>query len=199
MNSYVLYSPEPFPGRTGQRERTPEYLDFNGFRISPVPANTWVPIPMELRRKEYQDFMDTQGHEIVVNASQLADGLNSLFGHRGVIVVHEAELKGDGKKTLEEAAKQKNLEFRAEVLREFEYQLKERTVTGHGRAKPTPYEEECYDLLQWPKPYDLDALRAQRQPGYAVARDIAAALEESALRREQVAVQAMTEKQQGGK
>ena len=177
--AYYLYSPEPFPAkrkRNSAYQDAVEYIEYNGFRMAgPIPANEWLKVPRHFSRLEFESYMDHRGSKVVMLDDEWAEAIKALFGPRGVIVVEDSELLGN-KEQLEEESKQINLEFRKAAIEEFERNLSERKVTGKGRPYPTSYEEECYEVLGLTKPYSVDALKAERDPGEAAAQKIADAI-----------------------
>src|SRR5260370_36275765 len=114
-----------------------------------------------------------------------ADFTKALIGRwgSGGVVVLDHEPSKDEKERIAREAKDANVALRMKVVEEYENALREKEVTGHGRTRPTPYEDECYPILGLTKPYSVEAMRAQRHPGEAVGEQIVAALERLEQRR----------------
>lgn len=173
--AYWLYSIEAFPA-PWQPGRVPEFIQVDGIQLPPLEAKTWFKLPEKSSRKLYADYQDRIGSDHIVFDWQMADFINAHWAKRGVVVVHERE-KDANQENIETDAAKANVEFRRGVIEQFEFQLKERQVTGYGRNQPTPYELECYELIGLPKPYSIEAYRAERMPGDVAAAKIADAIE----------------------
>ena len=191
--SFYLYSPEDFPAKRKKNpafQDTPEYLKFNNFVIYDVKAHVWTKLARKYERIEFADFMDKRGTRVVSLEDEMADAINLFHTQpdspgygRGVVVVDEKTYANEAaRKAVEEESEAANRNFRAKVIAEFEMQLQERQVTGKGRAYPTPYEEECYEILDMPRPHSAESILAQRRPGLSVAQEIVSAIRESSLR-----------------
>ncbi len=187
---FYLYSAEDFPARRKANrgfQNTPEYIVFNSFTILGVKAHAWIKLERKYVRTEYQDHYDKRGQRNIVLEDEMAEAVNAQFHNpewpnfeRGVEVVDESVYNDpDQRKAVESRCDQQNREFRLRAIAEYESQLQERLVTGKGRAFPTPYEEECYEICDVVRPNSAKAIQAQRQPGLQVAQDILQALRES--------------------
>lgn len=191
--SYHVFSAQSFPHQpTDEAGWTPEYIEMDGFRVTPVLAGEWKELERNYRAvtpyKEQKTVImgrtwndaDFIGNQISFSDVDFAAWINANYGPIGVVAIPEHVFSDDKKrKAAEQEARNRNIEYRKKTLEEFEQQLHERKITGKGRAKPTKYEEECYDILGWPKPYSLDALKAERMPGAVAAQQIADAILES--------------------
>lgn len=180
--AYWLYSCEslPNPAMMGKPGYTPdqEFIRWNGITLPLLMKNSWTKLPDSMFTIRRSDWKDRQGTEVEVHISRFKGIINQRFAARGVIFL-DHEPSAAEKDKLEKLSVELNKEFRQLCIQEFENQAAEKASTGHGRNKPTPYENECYEILDLPKPYSVDAFRAQRQPGNEAADRIAAAMMES--------------------
>lgn len=189
--SYFLYSAEDFPAKRKKNvafQDNPEFLRFNNFNIGPVKAGEWKELDRRQQRTEFQDFSDRRGSRVVTLDEEFAEAFNARFADtadtddagRGLIVLDDKSYNDSEQRTAaEEKCQKQNRAFRLRRIAEFEMQLQERTVTGKGRAYPTPYEEECYVLTGTVRPNSAEAIEAQRNPGKAVAAELATAIMEA--------------------
>lgn len=177
--AYKIYSVEALP-RQGKGD-TREYIYFNGFLIGPIPAGQWWTLKKVYTTLVHRDFEDKQGSIKSAIDDDIALFINQQWGHRGVAVVAEEELTTSQAK-MEDMCKAANRTYRETTLRDFERQLEAWRVGQPGRAKPTAYEEECYQVLGWPAPNSVEALRAQRMPGEAAAERMMDAFEKVVAR-----------------
>lgn len=181
--SYWLYSVESFPHQTliGKAGYTPEYVNHAGIQLT-VEAEKWQELPTRWRQVMHRDWMDKRGTAENIMTEDMVKAINSRFSGRGLTIL-DHEPSATEKKKLETEAADANLAHRMRVIEQYEDQVREREVTGHGRTKPTPYEDECYTILGITKPYSVEAMRAQRHPGEAVGEQIVAALDRLEKRR----------------
>lgn len=188
--AYFIYSPEslPDPDLMGKPGYTPdaEYIGHGGFRMGVLPAKTWVELPTRTFTLRHHDWTDRAGHKEAIYMEDIAPAIRSKTEARGVVLL-DHEPTPEEKKKLEKNAEELNLVFRMKQVEWFENQVREKEVTGFGRTMPTPYENQCYDLLGLTKPYSVEAMRAQRHPGEAVGQQIVDALERLDQRRQQEA------------
>ena len=173
-----IYSPEALPNMKlmGHPMYNPEFIRVHGGINLSVGENEWIEVPDTYRLKVHRDWVDKAGKIEHVHLRDRLPHLKKLYGPRGVFFLDE---KPDPKSkvALETEAKEKNLAFRRQIVEEYEAQVREKQVTGFGRTQPTPYEEECYDILGQPRPFSVEAMRAQRHPGEESAERIATAIE----------------------
>lgn len=185
MPGYWIYSSEalPNPALIGKPGYTPdnEYIQHGGFRTT-LPAKTWVPIESRMKTIRHRDWLDRKGTVEMIYMEELAPSIKTKYEKRGVILL-DHEPSAAEKKVMEEKSLQLLQAWWMECVENYENQVREKEVTGHGRTKPTPYEDMCYTELGLTKPYSVEAMRAQRHPGEAVGEQIVAALERLDARR----------------
>lgn len=174
MSTWV-YSTEPLPSDKlmGKPGYSPEIPMFMGISLI-IKAKEWQKLPDWYPTLHHKDWMDKRGHAERIYTDELVKGLKRL-NERGVIFL-DHEPTPTEKEQLPSVSEELNLKFRAEQIKLYEEQIREKEVTGRGRTKPTPYEDECYDILGLPKPYSPEALRSSRQPGEDAAKRIATAI-----------------------
>jgi hypothetical protein len=180
--AYWLYSCEslPNPAMMGKPGYTPdqEFIRWNGITLPLLHKGVWTKLPDSMFTIRRSDWKDRQGQEVEVHISRFKGIISSRFAARGVIFM-DHEPSAAEKEKLEKVSQDLNYEFRKDCIQTYEDQVAEKQVTGHGRTKPTPYEDECYEILKMPKPYSVDTFRAQRQPGQEAGERIAAAIAEA--------------------
>lgn len=183
---YWIYSSEPLPNPElmGKIGYTPdsEYLRHGGFCLSQLPAETWVQLPNVTKTIRHRDWLDKRGTEERIYMDDVVGPLRTKFGKRGVVIC-DHEPSAEEKKKLQQESLDHYNAWLMECVENYENQVREKEVTGHGRTKPTPYEDMCYSILCLTKPYSVEAMRAQRHPGEAVGEQIVAALERLDKRR----------------
>lgn len=177
--SYWIYSTEALPNveMMGKPGYTPdsEYIRFGGITLPPIPKKKWTLLPDSFTTIKRADWRDRHGMEVEIPIKKFKGVIDARFLERGVIFLdHEPS---DAEKTeLKMASEQLNLSWRRKCIQFYENQVAEKQTTGKGRTTPTPYEDECYELLGMKKPYSVDALQAQRDPGKEAADKIAQAI-----------------------
>lgn len=185
---YFIYSSEtlPNPALMGKPGYTPdaERISHAGFSIGQLDAGKWISLPNYISTLHHRDWLDKKGTTGRVYMDDVAPAIRTKFGHRGVMVL-DHEPTSEERKELERKSQELNLAWRMTVVEWYENQVREKEVTGKGRTAPTPYEDECYNILKLTKPYSVEAMRAQRHPGESVAENMVAALERLIARREQ--------------
>jgi hypothetical protein len=174
---YHLYSVESFPSDTllGKPMYTPEYLAHWGITLQDVKGGQWMEFKDNFYNTYHADWKDRAGTRRHIAGEDLFKALKQRFANRGVAIFDHAPTAAE-KAIAEKDCMEKNLAFRMASVEAYENEVNEKKVTGHGRTKPTPYEDECYTLLGLTKPYSVEAMRAQRHPGEAVGEQIVAAL-----------------------
>jgi hypothetical protein len=182
--AFWIYSSENLPNQEyfGKPGYTPEWFMWNGIQLPIVNAGEWMKLPDNFYTLRHRDWRDKSGVREHVSAAELTARLTGRWGSRGVVVLDHEPTKEE-KARIAGESKDANLAFRMRVVEEYENAVREREVTGIGRTRPTPYEDECYTLLGLTKPYSVEAMRAQRHPGEAVGEQIVAALERLEQRR----------------
>jgi hypothetical protein len=175
MSTWV-YSTEAFPHDklTGKPGYTPEIPMYLGITL-PLQAKTWTVLPTRYPTLTHRDWTDRSGTRGFIYTEEVIKGLKPQYEKRGVIFLDHEPTPSE-KEMLPKVSEEVNMTFRSDVIRNFEQQIREKEVTGHGRTKPTPYEDECYDLLGMHKPYSPEALRSARDPGSAAATKFAEAI-----------------------
>jgi hypothetical protein len=174
--AHYVYSVEPLPAEhlIGKPGYTPECLKWAGIELT-IPAGEWVKLPDYYPMLRHHGWTDKSGTRERVYTTDIVEALRNKAAQRGIIFI-DHEPSAAEKVELEKASAELNLKHRAECVRFYEEQVREKEVTGFGRTKPTPYEDECYTLLGLTKPYSPEALRAQRHPGEDAADRIATAI-----------------------
>jgi hypothetical protein len=189
--AFWIYSSEtiPNPEYFGKPGHTPEWFDWGGVRLPILNKGEWMKLPDSFYNMRHRDWRDKSGVREHVAAADIAKALTARWGNRGVVVLDHEPSKQEQERSARES-QDANLAFRMKVVEEYENAVREKEVTGHGRTRPTPYEDECYTRLGLTKPYSVEAMRAQRHPGEAVGEQIVAALErlEQRKKAEKVAV-----------
>lgn len=179
--SFYIYSHEalPNPAMMGKARYTPDgdYIKFGGVTLPILPAKTWVELDQDdpryttLRRR---DWTDRQGTEVEVRLKAFMPIINSRFADRGVVMLdHKPSL--EEREQLKVACEELNLKYRKKAVEFFENQ-RDMAKARQGTYDPTPYIDECYELLGMDKPYSLEAMKEQRRPGEQAAARIAEAL-----------------------
>lgn len=195
---YWLYTSESLPNPELSRKPgySPEILEAGYVTLPAITEGEWIAfhnlfartagskeqaIPFRTNSEgfytmRHRDWKDRAGTREFVAYSDLSAAVRARWGIRGVIVL-DHEPTADEKAELEKRSKDANMAFRMRVVEEYENAVREKEVTGQGRTRPTPYEDECYTLLGLTKPYSVEAMRAQRHPGEAVGEQIVSALD----------------------
>lgn len=178
---YFIYSPEalPNPEMMGRPRYTPDadYIRWGGVALSPIPKGEWVRLPESLSTVRHADWRDRQGTEVEIAIRRykaVVDNPDRGFAARGVVMLDHEPSAGE-KAALERKSAELNLRFRKQAVEFYESQRKA-AEARQGTYEPSPYVDECYELLQMKKPYSMEALRAQRDPGREAAREMAEAI-----------------------
>jgi hypothetical protein len=179
---HFIYSSEALPNEKmiGKPGYTPdnECIKWAGLTLPVIQAGKWQEMPETLHTLRRGDWRDRQGQPVEVHIRRFKGIIDANFAKRGVVFI-DHEPSATEKEKLEAVSKDLNLQWRRSVIQEYEDQVREKEVTGHGRTKPTPYEDECYEVLNMKKPYSVDALQSQRDPGQKAAQQIADAISTS--------------------
>ncbi len=195
--SWYAYSTESVPNFELAKKQgfriayNPEYIQWHGATLPTIPAKEWMELPESFDVVFHKDWTDKQGEVRTVTTHRIIKAVAKRDGiaDRGIIFLdHQPDDKE--KSALETISAEANEKFRKRAIDEFETQLRDRAITGVGRTAPTPYEDECYDLLGVTKPYSVEAIRAQRHPGEAVGEQIVSALKRLEAERKAEAVAA---------
>lgn len=181
-----IYSSEtlPNPAMFGKAGYTPEWFIWQGIQLPVLNKGEWLKLPDNFYNTIHKDWRDKGGTRQHVAMEDIARQINSgRYGLRGVVCLDHEPTAAE-KESIKLQSEEKNLAWRMTVVEGYENAVREREVTGKGRTTPTPYEDECYSILQLTKPYSVEAMRAQRHPGEAVGEQLAAALDRLLTRRE---------------
>lgn len=184
---FYVYTSEtiPNPEHFGKVGYTPEWFQFHGVQLPVIKQGEWAKFPDNFFTMYHKDWRDRGGTRQHVSAQDtegdkgeriagLASALSARWGDRGVIVLDHPPTPEE-KKSLQALSLELNREFRARMIHSFENE-RQMAIARQGQRHPTPYEEECYDLLNVTKPYSAEALRAARDPGGQAADRIADAI-----------------------
>ncbi len=194
--SYWVYSPEdlPNPAMMGRAFYTPEYIAHNGFQFPPLKKGEWTQLPNTYSTMRHRDWVDKQGfRDTIFIDEDFIQRLRDLgWEQRGFIFMDHKPSQVEAHQAQVES-KRLNDVFRQRRIDDFEHEAKAREMRG-AYVQPLPYVEECYEILGIAKPYSVEALKAQRQPGeeaaIKIARAIKDALADSGKRQAEVAVAA---------
>lgn len=165
----------PNPEMIGKGGYTPETFMHAGVSIN-IQKGYWEKHPDSFYTMRHKDWRDKAGTREHVSGDEIQKVMSARYGVRGVIVI-DHEPNGPERKELEALSQELNLKFRTGCVDWYEQQVREKEVTGQGRTRPTPYEDECYSILGLSKPYSVEAFKAQRNPGDEAAKRIASAIE----------------------
>lgn len=164
-----IYSAEAFPGTNG---RNAEYIQVLGHTIV-VPARQWVKLQTRYERPYWTDYRHrgegstnkAVGHasrEVFVN-DEVAAEIVARYGFRGVVMSEDdPAVKTLKCEKLVATAETQNHKWREHIIARFENERKQRSLTGHGRLEPTPYELECYRECGLPEPGSIDEIKAEK-------------------------------------
>jgi hypothetical protein len=130
-------------------------------------------VQMTRRRPDWR----SAPREEEVTAAKFKPIVDSQFSEKGVVMLNHEPTEAE-RKHLEEVSYSTNMRFRKRALEFFENQ-RQIAIGRQGTYEPTPYIDECYELIGMRKPYSMEALRAQRDPGREAAMDIANALRDA--------------------
>lgn len=198
---YYIYSHEalPNPALMGKPRYTPDgdWIKLGGVTLPQLPAQKWMelseddPRYVTLRRADWRDRQGTQIEVPLKRFKKLIDNPQNWYAERGVVMLDHNPTPEE-KKRIEAVCAENNLRFRKKAVEFFENQ-RDMAKARQGTYEPTPYIDECYDLLNMPKPYSLDALQEQRRPGEAAAERIASAIAEGQKESAKVVAEAVAE------
>lgn len=194
--AYYIYSTEalPNPEMMGKAGYTPdsEYVRWGGVCLPPIPKKKWMQLDDSYPTLMHRDWRDRAGTEVDIPIRRFKGIIDHRFASRGVIFI-DHEPSPVEKEILEKKSEELNMAFRMECIRFYEDQVREKEVTGHGRTKPTPYEDECYDMLGMKKPYDPKTIQALRDPGATAAKEIAEAIKQGQAATSKAVAEAIAE------
>lgn len=178
---YFIYSNEalPNPAFLGKPRYTPDgsYIRWGGIALPYIPKQQWMALPESLNTIQRNDWKDRNGREVEISIRKFKPVVDSQFAEVGVIMLdHEPDVKE--KETLQAVSKQLNLTWRKKQIEFFENQ-RDMAKARQGTYDPSPYVDECYEVLGMDKPYTVDALQALRDPGAKAAETIATAISDS--------------------
>ena len=185
---YYIYSHEalPNPEMMGKPRYTPDadYIRISGVTMPILPAKQWLALDEEdprfttFHRPDWT-VKKANLNYISVRLKQfmpVVNGKESRFAQRGVVML-DHEPTAEEKARLEKACAENNLAFRKRAV-EFYEQQAELARANKGTYPPSPYIDECYDVLGIKKPYSLEAMKEMRSPGEEAANRIATAIAE---------------------
>jgi hypothetical protein len=174
--AWYVYSPEtiPNPEMFGKPGYTPEWLVWNGIQLPILTAGEWTKLPEGFRNVRHQNWKDRAGTAEYVETSGIMKAVESRWGRRGIVAL-DHEPTADEKTKIHAQAKRSNEAFRMKAIEFYEREA-DKSKARQGEYFPSPYVDECYELLGLVRPYSVEAMRAQRHPGEAVGEQIVAAL-----------------------
>ncbi len=178
---YYIYASEdlPNPEMMGKPGYTPdsEYIKFAGATLPPIKKGEWTRLPDSFGSIRHNDWKDKQGTEVEISVRRfrgIIDSPDRGFAERGVIMLDHEPTDAE-KRKLEAVSAELNLKFRKKHIEFYENQ-RQIALARQGTYPVTPYVDECYELIGMKKPYSVEALQAQRDPGAHAAQQIAEAL-----------------------
>lgn len=181
MANYWIYSHEalPNPEMMGKPRYTPDssYVRYGGVSLPAIPKQEWFRLDEDDRRYttiRRRDWRDRQGEEIQIPLRRFMPVVKNQFSERGVVMLDHEPTAAE-KASIEKACAEENLRFRKKQIEFFEARRDE-AKARQGQYDPSPYIDECYDILNMDKPYSIEALMEQRAPGDRAAERIAAAI-----------------------
>lgn len=192
--SWFIYSSEalPNPKFMGKPGYTPDglYIRWGGIALPPIPAKTWVKLEDSYPTLRRRDWTDKRGEEVEIPIRRFKPIVDGRFAEMGVVMLDHEPSEAE-KKSLEAVSHQENMKHRKRTV-EFYEQQRDIAKAKQGSYPVNPYIDECYEMLGLDKPYSLEALEAQRNPGAQAAKNIAEAIK-SALQQEHKAGMAQAE------
>lgn len=178
---YYVFAPEdlPNPEMMGKPYYTPEYIILNGFQFPPLKKGVWTPLPNTYRTVRHRDWVDKQGASdtVFIDEEFIQRLRDQGWEKRGFIFLDHKPSQVEEHQARQES-KRLNETFRQKCIDQFEHDAEARKMRG-AYIQPTPYVEECYAILGIAKPYSVEALKAQRQPGEEAALKIADAIKDA--------------------
>lgn len=178
--SHYIYSTEalPDPELMGQPGYTPdqEYIRWGGLTLPAIPEKKWTKLPDVLETIRRTSWRDPK-QEIEIRIEKFAPIIRANFAKRGVIFLDHEPSEAE-KKKLEAVSAELCAIHRKKAVEFFEQQ-RDVARDQKGQYFISPYVDKCYAALGLKKPYSLDAIEAQRDPGGDAARKIADAITEA--------------------
>lgn len=170
---YWVYSPEtiPNPEMFGKPGYTPEWMVWHGIQLPILTKGEWLKLPDVFRTSRHRDWRDRAGTAEIVETESIMKAIHARWGNRGIVVLDHEPTKEE-KETIAARSDKLNQAFRVTQINFYEREAK-RAEARQGEYYPSPYVDECYEILGVLRPYSPEALRAQRQPGEAVADRLA--------------------------
>lgn len=179
--AYWVFAPEDLPNTEmcGKPYYTPEYIILNGFQFPFLKKGAWTQLPNTYRTTRHRDWVDKQGFSdaVFIDEEFIQRIKDQGWEKRGFIFLDHKPSQVEDHQARQES-KRLNDAFRQRYLDQFEHESEARKMRG-AYIQPTPYVEECYEILGLAKPYSVEALKAQRQPGEEAALKIAAAIKDA--------------------
>lgn len=201
---WYIYSSEELPNTQmmGKPRYSPDgdYIRWNSITLRVydenrnetciIPKQKWVEVVDVQTTKRRADWR-SPAVEVEISASRFKPIVDSLFADKGVVMLNHQPTDTE-KKHLEGVSASNNQSFRRRAVEFFENQ-RQIAIARQGTYDPTPYIDECYEILGMRKPYSMEALRAQRDPGREAAQDIAQALRDARKEDAQALAETLTE------
>src|SRR5258705_12891087 len=153
--SHWIYSTEalPNPKFLGRPRYTPDasYIRWGGIALPFVPEKQWTKLADSYSTVSRSDWKDRQGKEVEISIRKFMPVVTSQFAELGVIMLdHEPD---DREKTaLEPVSPDLNLKWRKKQIEFFESQ-RDMAKARQGVYDPSPYADECYEILKMEKHY----------------------------------------------
>lgn len=153
--SWKIYTPEAFPAPGLQ----PEYLSAFGWQAPPCEAHSWVDIPdmhVEDRWTDWQHAAETdnpkqtpvKGRMIALRIHHNYTAVDHPWGGRGIMAADYDAISKEEREKIVAQSEAMNKTFRKNVINAFEIQYRAKMRGEPGRLSPTPYESQCYEILE---------------------------------------------------
>lgn len=169
---------------------TMRVIDEQGKESCIVPKGRWAEV-VDSQTTHRRENWKAPRIEVEISAAKFKPIIDSRFSERGVIMINHAPSDAE-RKHLEAVSATTNSGFRKRAVEFFESQRKS-AEARQGTYEPTPYIDECYEILGMRKPYSMEALRAQRDPGREAAIDIANAMKQGQAETAQMVAEAVAD------
>ena len=176
--AWYIYSSEalPNPSMLGKPGYTPDgsYIKTAGVALPFLPKDEWMELPESFTTRRRQDWRDKQGTEVEIPIKRFKPVVDANFASIGVVMLDHKPSEIE-KQDLEKVSKELNYMHRKKAV-EFYEDNRTIALARQGQYSTSPYVDECYELLGIVKPYSVDAMKAQRNPGAHAANQIAEAI-----------------------
>ena len=175
--AWFIYSTEALPNSKmlGKPGYTPDssYIKTMGVALPFLPAQTWVELP-EGFESNYRPDWKSAKREIEISIKKFKPVVDKDFAQIGVVMLDHKPSDVE-KAELEAKSFDLNCQHRKRAIEFYEENVAI-ARDRQGRYPTSPYVDECYDVLSMRKPYSMEALKAQRDPGASAAKQIADAI-----------------------